>query len=194
MPSPVLSYGSTTRFSWRRGARWGLLVILPVAVFFLFIYWHFDSPLWLRMYELNRIENTLESISAVSKVKVYYQYEEPALMLDIFSADIFLTGGDDRVLCIITPTASELRSGTHLRLGRVGPHLLVQTMPNGTREGIDIGSDGPFANLLPFQIRNAQDLVSRYDEMVKFFDSLPKVNAHQSRDGTIRELHISPLP
>jgi len=66
----------------------------------------------------------------------------------------------------------------HLWLEQVGPWNLAQIERRlgevvGSRAGIDIGLKGPFGAMLPVRVRDINDLVTHYDELVRFFESWP---------------------
>jgi len=46
--------------------------------------------------------------------------------------------------------------------------------------GIDVGPEGPFARLLPFSLRSAQDAVDHYDSICRVLSGWPLQPAHET--------------
>lgn len=66
----------------------------------------------------------------------------------------------------------------HLWLEQLGPWNLRHIERRlgevvGSRGGIDIGPKGAFGVMLPVRVRDINDLVTHYDELVRFFASWP---------------------
>ena len=109
------------------------------------------------------------------------------------TAAVTLTNGVDRLIVFRTPNANDLRRGRHIQLDRVGRFSLATAYPDGfAYTSIDVGAAGDFATLLPFPVRNAADVIERYDEVVAFLERLPTSGIYVSEGATRRELRVYP--
>jgi hypothetical protein len=77
--------------------------------------------------------------------------------------------------------SDDMTTGTdHLYLETLGPwhfrtkgHVKGNEFYGGT---IDVGTGGNFGPLLPFKLKNVQDVIAHYDDLVKIFAAWPDVN------------------
>jgi hypothetical protein len=127
-------------------------------------------------------EQYLKQLAGVSAVNV--SSFDDGIQVKTMFAEVSLTGTDSRRIRFSMPHGPELRTGTHLRIDVIGRYNLMTDPPRGRRQGwVDIGSEGPFSNLLPFRVQSAADLVMQYDEVVGFIERLPTSFTHVAPNG-----------
>ena len=72
-----------------------------------------------------------------------------------------------------------------MRVERIGKYsfVVVATDEGYWLQYIDLGRDGNFANILPFQLRDIRDLARHYDDIIHIIDRLPRSGTHEAKDG-----------
>ncbi len=129
------------------------------------------------------LQRELESIAGVRVVGID-GYEDAPFTWKVVQARITVGGNSAKTITLRAPGSGQLRKGEHLNVFRIGPHFLSATYPDGTwPDCIDLGSKGPFATLLPSPLRDVDDLVARYDEVLAFIGTLPADGPHRGPDG-----------
>ena len=66
--------------------------------------------------------------------------------------------------------------GVHFRAGSIGGEPLTtgESVERSYRAGwIDIGPEGEFGTMLPITVRDINDLIAHYDQLVQYFANWP---------------------
>ena len=80
---------------------------------------------------------------------------------------------------IWSPDCDIFDDAEYIGLGRLGDRSLsigITDSANDYSAGgcIDIGPESPLKSILPFTVRNLQELIDRYDELEQIFDNWPR--------------------
>jgi hypothetical protein len=108
---------------------------------------------------------------------------------DVVSARFHIEGRPEAVIEIREPQEGLVGSPNHLWLKRLGPWEFHQctygyqgayTIETGkpaeslaVSDFVDVVSSGEFAAMLPVEVRDVNDLVAHYDELVRYFATWP---------------------
>jgi hypothetical protein len=131
--------------------------------------------------DLIHVRNTLASIDGITDVHVY-GFDD--LSYEVTLATFALEGRPDAVI-----GSRGLGEPGHVWLQRLGPwefhecsygfQGVFETATGkpveslGFRDCIDIGPSGEYAAMLPVKIRDLNDVVTHYDELVRYFSTWP---------------------
>lgn len=154
-----------------------LLFILLVALCIpaVWVWWTFFGPGYYA--EFNDIKNAFQNMPEVEIVRA--GGNEDVTFEDIW-ARIRIKGKGEMMIGGLTRQSFENIS-PHISIREIGPYKpkIEGKMHIGATEiatgkpvrsqfwgsGIDIGSEGAFARFFPFQIKNMQDAIARYDDI-----------------------------
>jgi hypothetical protein len=122
-----------------------------------------------------------------------------------------IAGKPGSKVALVIPHAERIDGGTKLWLSQLGPwsfttfgHGYNGVYRSETGEPIktdfnwswiNVGSDGPFAALIPVKANTVADIVDHYDELVEFFEMWPKQSTPgkvQDRSGTLLHYYAAP--
>jgi hypothetical protein len=102
---------------------------------------------------------------------------------NVVAATFSLPGRPDALITIDDPDSV---THSYLRLSRIGNwnFEVVKQTPEFTfyQNFVDVGSAGPFKNVMPVPINDAADLVTNYDKIVRHFSDL----SMNERSGVFR--------
>ncbi len=178
----VFSYDVQTTAGWRSALRRALAVaaILTVlAITFPIVYRLYDTR------DVRDVDGVLRSAPNVQSVEHDCWHHDELSCATILDSGVYLDAARSKVIWFSHPIASELSSGSHLRLSFVGDIPLYRRLPDTSIcNNIDVGRDGEFAGMLPFGVRGVGDLTSHYDELLAFVKSLPPAVSYTAKDGT----------
>jgi hypothetical protein len=129
--------------------------------------------------------NQLAKVRGATDIHVY-GFDD--LTYEVTFATFTIAGRPDAMIEIQGPQGGVVGDPGHLWLRRLGPwefheytygHMGVTDLSGkpietlGFRDWIDIGPKGGYGAMLPVRIRDANDVVAHYDELVRFFASWP---------------------
>lgn len=157
-------------------------------------------------HELDTIRGDLQQITQVENVDLRWVEENDFPLfynLKAISARIQVTGKGEIAFCSLTYDST--RNAKHLYLSSVGPFSIrfrgeeyVGSRDATTGKAVrsefagcspDIGPDGAFAHLFPFEIPNIQAAVDHYDEILRRLEDLAATPAQprsfQDAQGTL---------
>lgn len=188
-PSQPLDYQNSQDVpKWRRRARklivtcsllFALSLLIAATVIGIW-YWSYTAP-------ERELRNHLRSLPGVLAVEIKSLDDMPTVQ--ILSGTITLTGNRQEIE-LQSPYVECMRDGSHLSIRRIGPYLLRATDDARRQGSVNVGSKGAFHNWLPSPIRDAKDLVARYDEILNLVKSSKGVSTHVGSDGRIYKLEI----
>ena len=188
---PILTYGLTVRRNWSHVAVVGLWIIVLFGAVVTIIVVVRRAPVWIQDYEVNQIRALLQSLSSVRKVNLTTGLDSSGIC-QVYTAEVWLDGNTRRTLFLLNPTLDELRRGTHIRVASFDDYDLDAINPEGRMiTFVDMGSQGAFADLLPFEVHGVRDLIDRRDDVVVFLGSLPTRSKFRSHIGGQYELQVS---
>ena len=117
-------------------------------------------------YDASRLGRGLKGLRGVKSARLEGDHDGP-LSWEINRAVIVLNGENGRVVHLRMPDWTELSNGNHIRLEKIGRYRLVSVAQDGSwPQYIDIGNSGPFSYILAEPVRDIQDLMDRYDELL----------------------------
>jgi hypothetical protein len=183
---PVLEYGrsdSSESLMPGRPMRYALLILLVGP----FIFWWS----WQLFYYHDRdaFRSTLQEIPGV-RIRSLDGFDDgPGWK--VVGASVSVDGVPQSVLYLMAGNGSDLSEGRHLLVRQLGPYRFDVMRPDGSRpEWIDLGRDGEFANLLPFQLQSARDLAEHYSAILRILDKVPRSGTHVGRDGMTYQFRL----
>lgn len=159
-------------------------------------------------WQLNHVNAVLAANREIENVRiegnedVFYEAEW---------VEFSICGKPGSKVALVVPHGERIDGGTKLWLSQLGPWSFT-TFGHGydgvtlidTGEPIktdfnwnwvDVGSDGPFAELIPVKANTVADIVEHYDELVEFFETWPKQSSPgkvQDQSGTLLHYFASP--
>jgi hypothetical protein len=159
----------------------GLVCLIAFAVFGFFVYW-VTGPGYYS--ELNAVRTELEQIPQIKIMELDGVHD---LILEHIWARVHIVGKGDMEFFDLDKNS--FRRTKHLRLRSVGPYLIrvggegfVGVVESATGKPVrsvfwggdaDIGPDGEFASLFPFNITNVQSAVAHYDDIYRVIGAWP---------------------
>ena len=170
MTSQPLGYGSQPRTGTRRVILRALAAVAVLGLCFWTIRVAFQ-----RIYYLDRdsVEAALRSIPG-GRVLDIGGFDD-SFRWTVASAEVSIDGSPSRAISFRSPRHGELQRGSRMCLTSIGPYevyvevgddrILVQHM--------DVGSDSEFKDVLPFRLRDVNDLAAHYDEILAFVAQQP---------------------
>jgi hypothetical protein len=129
--------------------------------------------------------NQLEEVRGITNVHIY---GDDDFTYEVNYATFTLVGRPDALIGIRGPAGGVVGTPEHLWLERLGPwefHEHSYGFNNtydlsgnpvkslGYRRWIDIGPSGEYGSMLPVKIRDLNDVVTHYDELVKHLSTWP---------------------
>jgi hypothetical protein len=182
----LVEYGSETRISpWRMARRAILGLALTTAVVVaLRVAWH-------QAYysDYDSLRRVLSSVPGATFMSVG-AYEDNPWVLKVVEGQVAVGGDPTKVIVFRTSDGRDLRSGEHVRLCAIGPHRLWATDPDSScPDFLDVGLAGPFGGLISPPVKNVDDLVARYDEVLSKLAALPADGTHRAADGRVYQFH-----
>jgi hypothetical protein len=181
-PTIPLDYGAVSRRNpWRVTRRFvGGLVLLMACVLALRAAYE-----RLGNYQYYRVRGVLVAAVPQGSVDIH------SIDGKVISATVTIDRTGTKVFQLDSPRAEDLGSESHLHIEQIGPYVFIVITPEGQRMvGVDLGTQGEFANLLPFELRSVRDFVARYDEVVGIIEKLPTSGKHTAKDGRTYEYEI----
>ena len=183
---PVLEYGrsdSSESLMPGRPMRYALLILLvgPLIVWLAWqaFYYH----------DRDAFRSTLQEIPGL-RIGSLDGYDD-GMEWKVVGASVSLEGVPQSVLYLRAGTGSDLRGGRHLLVQQLGPYRFDVIGPDGSRpEWIDLGREGAFANLLPFQLKDAGDLAKNYAAILGVVEKMPGSGTHVAVDGKRYQFRI----
>ncbi len=163
------------------------LLMLTVAASAL-IFGGIRSCHYLYYMDLIYTQNQFEQVKGITDVHIYGSDD---VTYEVYYATFSLVGRPDAVIGIQGPAGGLVGNPEHLWISNLGPvgfyeysygfQNMFDTSGNPTRcmgscDWIDIGPSGDYAALLPVKIRDLNDVVSHYDELVRFFSGWANEN------------------
>jgi hypothetical protein len=102
----------------------------------------------------------------------------------VVSADVYIRGRPDALICINRPTSGLFNYTSHVCLSRIGPYEFGESSEgpgsSGFTRGVDFGPGGDLGRELPFEISSINDLIDHYDELVEIVRRLPPMTSYVS--------------
>lgn len=178
--APAIDYDSQPRRNLRRRVtRVALYVALAAAGI-----WSLRVAAGMVWYaDRDGLRRELEAVPGARVIRID-GYDDGPIMWKVVEATVAVAGAPEKTVTFRVGGPVELRAGNHLRIVRIGPYALWGQNPDGTwPDSVDVGRDGPFAGLLPVTIRNVDDLIAHYDQVMNAIGSLPADGTHRGRDG-----------
>ena len=159
-----------------------LLVVAAFALFFGAIRLLHDGYYEERI----RILRQLEDVDGIANIEVS-GFDD--ITYEVLAAQFEIAGREDAVIVIDEPDDGVVGDLEHLRIRRLGPwefhqysygylgaYSIITGKPVkslGYNASIDIKSLGELEAKLPVKIRDVNDIVAHYDELVRFFATWP---------------------
>ena len=181
----TLEYGRVTRVS-KRHIAWCLLTAAIVMACLWAIPAACKQVYW---YDYIGVQQTLEDIPDV-RVDSINGFDD-GIQFKVIDAEVSLLSAPTKTVLFHSPTASELRRGSRLRVD-VAEFGFGAITEEGQVRGLELGGDGVFANLLPFEVGSAEEVVRRYDDIVVALGRLPPSGLHRGKDGVLYWYEIRP--
>lgn len=135
------------------------------------------------------------------------------LWYEVEYLEFSLAGKPSSRVGIVVPHGGRIDEGHALLLSQVGPWRLhckgygqVGAYDSTTMEPIksyfhwrciDVGSEGPFAESLPFEVHSIGDIITHYDELVALFAEWPTEKSPgrlEDSSGQVLEFYVEPIP
>ena len=182
----LVEYGSETRVSPRRVVRRALfwLALTGVVVITLRVACH-------RLYysDYNSLQERLSSVPGATLLSLGAYADNP-WVLKVVEGQVAVGGDPTKVIVFRTSDGRDLCSGEHVRICSIGPYGLWAVDPGGGwPDYVDLGSAGPFSGLISPPVKDVNDLVARYDEVLSKLAALPADGTHRAADGRVYEFH-----
>ena len=180
--SETLAYGAVQRFSVRRKFRRLLGAAVLAAVCARALH---EAGRRAYCYERDSVVATLEAIPGV-RVGPVTGFDED-FSFSVIDAEVALGADPAKTITFNSPNAREMRRGNRMRV-QVAPYgfCAVPTNDGGCYSPfLELGRDGEFGKLLPFEVAGPEDLVRGYDEVVTALGQLPPSGFHRGRSGTL---------
>jgi len=133
-----------------------------------------------------RVRAQLDRVRGISDIEVNGWDD---ITYEVSSTRFKIAGRPDTLIVIQQPQDGLLGDAQHLWLEQLGPwqfqfvtygyHGVIETESGkpveslSYRNSIDIGPLGEFGAMLPVEVRDVNDLVSHYDELVRYFATWP---------------------
>jgi hypothetical protein len=100
------------------------------------------------------------------------------LVTDAYGVEFTLVGKPDSVIALSTPTVDLFQDTSSIPLDRIGDVLLcaryIDDQSGSTsHSSVDIGAQSKLDNALPLAVRNIDELINRYDELLSHFRNWP---------------------
>jgi hypothetical protein len=130
----------------------------------------------------------LNRVKGIHDIRIY-EIDEGFGIIDAEGLSFRIFGKEESYIAIPSPTLDLFTSASSIGLACIGDiEVSVSHYVNGRLEGggyVDIGRASPLREVLPFTLRNFDELIDRYDELEAYFKQWPKYPA-------TLELAISP--
>ena len=144
-----------------------------------------------RIYYLDRnsVESALRSVSA-SRVFHIDGFDD-TLSWTVATAEVSVDGSPSRTISFRSPRHGELQSGSRMCVTSVGAYD-VDVEVSDERvlvQHLDFGCDSEFKDVLPFRVRDVNDLAARYDEILAFVME-EHSGTYKTPDGKFCRYHI----
>jgi hypothetical protein len=158
---------------------WLVVACLPLSVLCFLVYEYLHDIIWVRL-RIHRVPGT-NNIELHGYDKDHYHVQAvgfgivgkpgSAILVHVYDTDQGITGNPDHLyLSQLGPWV--FTSGA----GSVGGETMTENEPiesSYRAPWIDIGPKGEFGAILPVKIKDVNDLVAQYDQLVPFFASWP---------------------
>jgi hypothetical protein len=196
MTSPTLEYGSQPRTDPRRLIRRSLAVLALVAICVWTVRIAFQ-----RLYDLDRnsVESALRSVPG-GRVLHIGGFDD-GISWTVATAEVSVDGSTARTISFRSPRYGELQSGSRMCVTSIGPYQVDVEVSDERMvvQHLDFGCDSEFKDVLPFRLRDVNDLAVRYDEVLAFVTKEPS-GTYTAPDGKVCTYQIrasqgsQPLP
>ena len=181
MTSQPLEYGSQPRVNPGRVIRRSLAVLALLAVCVWTIRLGFQ-----RLYNIDRdsVESALRAVPGGRVVDIGGFDEE--LTWTVASATVSVDGSATRTITFMSPGRGQLQSGSRMAVTDIGPYQIRVEVSDDRMlvQSLDFGHDSEFKDVLPFRLRDVNDLAAHYDEIIAFITQEPS-GTYTAPDGKV---------
>lgn len=136
--------------------------------------------------ERDRLRSLLDQVDGITDIQILGHDVMP---YEVHAAQFAIIGRPDAVVVLDEPSHNLVHGSGHIEIRNLGPwdfhtatYGRLGVVKTKTREpvkslgyssSVDVGTAGEFADRLPVKIRDVQDLVDHYDDLVRFFGTWP---------------------
>lgn len=136
--------------------------------------------------EIGAVRARLQGLKGASLLRIDSYQEDSWDPVEALGATVQVAGKAESQFAMPFPRRDWFDSTKHLRISQIGPwRFEIRATRSGRPFGtscIDIGRKGEFAKLLTQPIRNVQDVVDHFDELVDAVGKLPRTGTLPSNE------------
>jgi hypothetical protein len=116
---------------------------------------------------------------------------DDGLTWTVASAQVSVDGSATRTITFMSPRRGELQSGSRMAVTDIGPYQIRVEVGDDRMlvQSLDFGHDSEFKDVLPFRLRDVNDLAAHYDEIIAFIAQEPS-GMYTAPDGTVVKYQI----